>query len=67
MSWHRFFTLHHARDGRLAFRTRCDAMVVHEFRQALIGLFGATPLRIEQVPWEVAWSGKSIQYTRDME
>jgi phenylacetate-CoA ligase len=62
-----FFSLHQARDGRLTFRTRCDAMVEDEIRQALIGLFGATPLQVEQVPWEVAWSGKSIQYSRDAE
>jgi phenylacetate-CoA ligase len=62
-----FFSLHQARDGSLTFRTRCDAMVEDEVRHALIGLFGATPLQIEQVPWEVAWSGKSIQYTRDVE
>jgi phenylacetate-CoA ligase len=60
-----FFSLHQARDGSLTFRTRCDAAVEHEVHQALIALFGARPLRIEQVPWEVAWSGKSIQYSRD--
>jgi phenylacetate-CoA ligase len=62
-----FFSLHQARGGSLTFRTRCDAAVEDEVHQALIGLFDALPLRIEQVPWEVAWSGKSIQYSRDME
>jgi phenylacetate-CoA ligase len=62
-----FFSLHQARDGGLTFRTRCDASIEDEVRYALIGLFGAVPLHIEQVPWEVAWSGKSIQYTRDGE
>jgi phenylacetate-CoA ligase len=62
-----FFSLHQARDGSLTFRTRCDAAVEHEVRQALIGLFGARQLSIEQVPWEVAWSGKSIHYSRDAE
>lgn len=49
------------------FRTRCDPMIEDEVHRALVDLFGATSLRIEQVPWEVAWSGKSIQYTRDAE
>jgi phenylacetate-CoA ligase len=62
-----FFALHQARNGRLTFRTRCDAKIEHDVRHALIDLFGATPLCIEQVPWEVAWSGKSIQYTCDVE
>jgi phenylacetate-CoA ligase len=62
-----FFSLHQTRDGSLTFRTRCDAVVEHDVRRALIGLFGATPLRIEQVGWEAAWSGKSIQYSRDAE
>lgn len=42
-------------------------MIEDEVHRALVDLFGATSLRIEQVPWEVAWSGKSIQYTRDAE
>jgi phenylacetate-CoA ligase len=62
-----FFSLHQARDGSLAFRTRCDAVVEHQVRQDLIGLFGTTPLRVEQVPCEVAWEGKTIQYSRDPE
>jgi hypothetical protein len=60
-----FFSLDQARDGLLTFRTRCDPVVEREVRDALAGLFGPTPLRIEQVPWEVAWRGKSIQYSRD--
>ncbi len=60
-----FFSLHQARDGSFTFRTRCDAVVEDDVRHALIGLFGATPLRIEQIPWEDAWQGKSIQYSRE--
>ncbi|HZZ79327.1 MAG TPA: AMP-binding protein [Gemmataceae bacterium] len=60
-----FFSLHQSRDGSLTFRTRCDAAVEYEVRQALTMLFGKTPLRIEQLSWEVAWSGKSIQYSRE--
>lgn len=62
-----FFAVHQARDGKLTFRTRCGPALEHEVRQALLGLFGATPLRIEQVPWDVAWTGKSIQFARDTE
>ena len=62
-----FFSLSQARDGSLTFRTRCEAAVEHDVRSALLGLFGATPLYIEQLPWEVAWRGKSIQYSRDAE
>ncbi len=62
-----FFSLSQARDGSLTFRTRCDAAVEHDIRSALTDLFGSTPLRIEQLPWEVAWRGKSIQYSRDAE
>jgi phenylacetate-CoA ligase len=58
-----FFSLHQERDGSLIFRTRCDTAVEHEVRKALMDLFGATPCRIEQLPWEVAWRGKSIQYS----
>ena len=61
------FALHQARDGALLFRTRCDEAAEHDVRQALMGVFGAVPLRFEQVPWEAAWSGKSIQYSRDAE
>lgn len=62
-----FFSLHQARDGSLTFRTRCDAVVERDVRQALTSLFGGTRLHIEQVPWEIAWSGKSIQYSCDQE
>jgi phenylacetate-CoA ligase len=62
-----FFSLHQARDGSLTFWTRCDAAVEEEIRQALVRLFGAAPLKIEQVPWDVAWSGKSIQYACEAE
>jgi phenylacetate-CoA ligase len=62
-----FFALHQAQDGSLTFRTRCDPMVENESRHALVSLFGSTPLRIEQLPWESAWRGKSIQYSRDVE
>jgi phenylacetate-CoA ligase len=62
-----FFSLHQSRDNSLTFRTRCDAATEDNIRQALIGLFGVTPLRVEQLPWEAAWNGKSIQYSRDAE
>jgi phenylacetate-CoA ligase len=62
-----FFSLHQSGDGSLTFRTRCDAAVERDVRDALAGLFAETPLRIEQAPWEVAWRGKSIQYSRDAE
>jgi phenylacetate-CoA ligase len=61
-----FFSMNQARDGSLIFRTRCDPAIEEDVRRALVRLFGATPLRIEQLPWEVAWSGKSIQYSRDV-
>jgi phenylacetate-CoA ligase len=60
-----FFALHQAHDGSLTFRTRCDRATEDEVRAAVRELFGAAPLRIEQVPEEVAWGGKSIQYSRD--
>jgi phenylacetate-CoA ligase len=62
-----FFSLTQGPDGRLTFRTRCDPVIEHAVRQALTELFGATPLSIEQLPWEVAWRGKSIQYSSEME
>jgi phenylacetate-CoA ligase len=62
-----FFSLHQAPDGSLTFRTRCDAAIEDDVRNALVSLFGKAPLRIEQMPLEVAWSGKSIQYARDRE
>lgn len=62
-----FFSLHQARDGTLTFRTRCDDAVEDAVRRALLELFGKRTLRIEQVPLEVAWSGKTIQYARDTE
>jgi phenylacetate-CoA ligase len=62
-----FFSLHQARDGSLTFRTRCDAAIEDEVRRALVGLFGKARVRVEQVPVEVAWGGKSIQYSRDAE
>jgi phenylacetate-CoA ligase len=62
-----FFSLHQARNGSLTFRTRCDIATEDDVRRALVELFGATPLRIEQVPLEIAWNGKSIQYSRDRE
>jgi phenylacetate-CoA ligase len=58
-----FFSLHQARDGLLTFRTRCDAVVERDVLDALTALFGDTPLRIEQVPWDEAWRGKVIQYS----
>lgn len=60
-----FFSLHQSRDGSLLFRTRCNAAVEGDVRRALDRLFDATKLRVEQVPWDVAWRGKSIQYSRD--
>jgi phenylacetate-CoA ligase len=60
-----FFSLHQSRDGSLLFRTRCDAVSEDQVREVLTALFGVTPLRIEQVSWEEAWRGKSIQYSRD--
>jgi phenylacetate-CoA ligase len=62
-----FFSLHQAADGRLTFRTRCDAAVEDNVRRALCELFGGTLLTFEQVPWEVAWRRKSIQYTSEVE
>ncbi len=62
-----FFSLSQKQDGSLTFRTRCDAAVEHEVRSALHGLFASTPLCIEQLAWEVAWQGKSIQYSSDLE
>jgi phenylacetate-CoA ligase len=62
-----FFSLSQARDGSMTFRTRCDAAVEEEVRHVLGNLMGPTPLRIEQLPWEVAWQGKSIQFARDGE
>jgi phenylacetate-CoA ligase len=61
-----FFSLHQESDGSLIFRTRCDAAVEDEVRKALTGLFGTTPSRIEQLPWEAAWRGKSIQYSSEI-
>lgn len=62
-----FFSLHQAEDGGLKFRTRCDSAVEEAVRIVLTGVFGAGPLHIEQVPWDVAWRGKSIQYSSDRE
>jgi hypothetical protein len=62
-----FFALHQARDSSVSFRTRCSPPVEDEIRHALVSVFGKIQLRIEQVPWEAAWSGKAIQYTRDTE
>jgi phenylacetate-CoA ligase len=62
-----FFSLHQGRDGSLTFRTRCNSTVEHDVYTALVDLFRKSTLNIEQVPLEVAWSGKSIQYSRDME
>jgi phenylacetate-CoA ligase len=62
-----FFSLHQTRDGALTFRTRCDPAVEQQVRHTLGGIFGATPLQFEQVSWDAAWRGKSIQYTRDGE
>jgi phenylacetate-CoA ligase len=62
-----FFSLSQGQEGALTFRTRCDSAVEHDVRHALIALFGSTPLRIEQLPWEVAWQGKSIQYSSEAE
>jgi phenylacetate-CoA ligase len=59
-----FFSLHQARDGSLTFRTRSDGAVEEDVRRILGDLFGNAPIAIEQVPLEVAWSGKSIQYSR---
>jgi phenylacetate-CoA ligase len=61
-----FFSLHQERDGSLIFRTRCDTAVENEIHKALIEVFGSTPLAIEHLPWEVAWRGKSIQYSSDI-
>ncbi|CAN5239247.1 hypothetical protein BH11PLA2_BH11PLA2_09690 [soil metagenome] len=60
-----FFSLHQSSDGTLTFRTRCHPAVERVVRNALTTLFGTTPLRIEQLSWEEAWRGKSIQYSRD--
>lgn len=62
-----FFSLHQAHDGALTFRTRCDAETADQVRHALKNLFGGTPLRFEQVPWETAWRGKPIQFTCEVE
>jgi phenylacetate-CoA ligase len=62
-----FFSLHQARDGLLTFRTRCDAATEGDVGDALQALFGAMPLRIDQVPAAEAWRGKSIQYSSDIE
>lgn len=62
-----FFSLHQSYDGTLLFRTRCDAATEEAIRRAITNLFGPTPLRIEQLPWEAAWSGKSIQYSTNAE
>ncbi len=62
-----FFSFHQAQNGSLTFRTRCDPAIEDDVRHALVDLFGNAPLRVEQIPLEVAWGGKSIQYSRDME
>ncbi|MCA9130687.1 MAG: AMP-binding protein [Planctomycetales bacterium] len=62
-----FFSLHQSLDGSLTFRTRCDAVTERDVWHILVSLFGATPLSIEQVPWEDAWRGKSIQYSNEVE
>lgn len=62
-----FFSLHQAPCGDLMFRTRCNPALEEEVRRVLEGLFGATPLAIEQLSWDAAWRGKSIQYICDLE
>jgi phenylacetate-CoA ligase len=60
-----FFSLHQATNGSLLFRTRCDSTAEQNIRQALHELFGPVPLTVEQVGWEVAWRGKTIQYSSE--
>lgn len=62
-----FFSLHQASDGALTFRTRCDAAVEDDLCDALKTVFRGTSLRVEQLPWDVAWRGKSIQYASNLE
>ncbi len=62
-----FFSLHQNAHGDLTFRTRCNPALEGELRSALKELFGPTPIRVEQLSWDVAWRGKSIQYVCDLE
>ncbi|HEX7378913.1 MAG TPA: AMP-binding protein [Pirellulales bacterium] len=62
-----FFSLHQAGNGAITFRTRCDRVSEDMVRGALADVLGASPVVIEQLPWEAAWRGKSIQYICDLE
>jgi phenylacetate-CoA ligase len=63
-----FLALHQSADGALTLRTRCDEATAAAAGQALHGLFGDDqPLSVEPVPADVAWGGKVIQYTSDLD
>lgn len=62
-----FFSLHQASDGALTFRTRCDVATEDDVRRVLSSVFGKTLLHVEQLTWDTAWRGKSIQYTCELE
>lgn len=62
-----FFSLRQTIDGALTFRTRCDRAREDKVRRAVEEIFGAARLRIEQLSWNSAWRGKSIQYICDLE
>lgn len=58
-----FFRLHQRDDGSLLFETVCQPSTMQQVASRLRELFGSTPLTIEQLPDDVAWQGKAIQFT----
>ena len=60
------FRLHQHQDGSLVFHTRCDAATEWEVSRILRELFAPSPpLTVEQLPHDVAWQGKSIEFTSE--
>ncbi|MEO8496702.1 MAG: AMP-binding protein [Planctomycetota bacterium] len=61
------FRLHQHVDGSLRFSTLCNPSISKQVSSRLEELFGSTPLAIEQLAEDVAWEGKSIQYTSEFQ
>jgi phenylacetate-CoA ligase len=62
-----FLSLHQKVDGRLEFRTRCDATTQQAVVDTLSDLFGSDAVvEVKQLPLDEAWNGKWIQYSSDL-
>lgn len=60
------FHLHQHVDGRLTFKTCCTPNIERQVRASMMELFGNDRvIDVEQLADRDAWSGKSIQFTRD--